>query len=129
MDTDPGRDPAEQSPGRARRILVVDTDSACVALLEQWLTDAGFEVLHDPDVGVSLDLAIVDVPQPRSGATQAFRRIAQRHPGTPILAVSSAFFPGIEHCTAAPGILGVAGVLAKPMSREALLNQLRRLLG
>jgi hypothetical protein len=42
--------------------------------------------------------------------------------------VSTAFFPGIEHCTAALRILGVNAVLAKPMSRDALLNQLRRLL-
>jgi CheY-like chemotaxis protein len=128
MDTDPARDIAEQSLRRARRVLVVDTDRACVALLDQWLTDAGFEVVHDADAAVSLDSAIVDLPQPRSGGTQALRRIAQSHPGTPILAVSSAFFPGIEHCTAAPRILGVAAVLAKPMSREALLNQVRRLL-
>jgi len=129
MNTDPGRDPLEPPTPRARRILVVDADSACLELVDQWLADAGFDVVHDADAGAPLDSAIVDVPQPRSGATQAFRRIAQRHPGTPILAVSSAFFPGIEHCTAAPRILGVAGVLAKPMSREALLNQLRRLLG
>lgn len=128
MDTDPGREVPEKSPRRARRILVVDADSACVALLEQWLTDGGFEVVQNADVGASLDSAIVDVPQPRSGGTQALRLIADRHPGTPILAVSSAFFPGIEHCTAAPRMLGVDAVLAKPMSREALLNQVRRLL-
>jgi CheY-like chemotaxis protein len=128
MDTDLGRDTPKQSPRPARRILVVDADSACVALLEQWLTDGGFEGVHDADAGASLDLAIVDVPQPRSGGTHALRLIADRHPGTPILAVSSAFFPGIEHCTTAPQMLGVDAVLAKPMSREALLNQVRRLL-
>lgn len=85
-------------------------------------------MVQNADVGASLDSAIVDVPQPRSGGTQALRLIADRHPGTPILAVSSAFFPGIEHCTAAPRMLGVDAVLAKPMSREALLNQVRRLL-
>jgi DNA-binding response OmpR family regulator len=128
MDTDPGRDLAEPSPRRTRRILVVDADRACVALLEQWLTDAGFEVVHDAAVDAALDSAIVDVPQPRSGGTRALRLVADRYPGTPILAVSSAFFPGIEHCTAAPRVLGVDAVLAKPMSREALLNQVRRLL-
>jgi Response regulator containing CheY-like receiver, AAA-type ATPase, and DNA-binding domains len=128
MNTDFGRDIPDQSSRRAGRILVVDADSACVALLEQWLTDAGFEVVHDADAGAPLDSAIVDVPQPRSGGTQAVRLIADRHPGTPILAVSSAFFPGIEHCTAAPRMLGVDAVLAKPMSREALLNKVRRLL-
>lgn len=128
MNADPGRDSPEQAPRRARRILAVDADSACVALLEQWLTDGGFEVVPDADVGAPLDVAIVDIPQPRSGGTQAVRLIADKHPGTRILAVSSAFFPGIEHCTEAPRMLGVDAVLAKPMSREALLKQVRRLL-
>jgi CheY-like chemotaxis protein len=128
MDTEPRRAGPEQPPPRARRILVVDADRDCVALLEQWLSEAGFEVLRDADAGAPVDSAIVDVPQPRSAGTQAVRLVADRHPGTPILAVSSAFFPGIEHCTAAPRLLGVDAVLAKPMSREALLNQLRRLL-
>lgn len=107
---------------------MIDADSACIALLDQWLTDAGFEVVHDADAGMSLDLAIVDLPQPRSGGPQLPARVAVKHPGTPILAVSSAFFAGIEHCTMAPRMLGVAAVLAKPMSREALLAQVRRLL-
>jgi len=128
MDTDPSGASSEPSPRRARRILVVDADRACVALVEQWLTDAGFEVVCDADAGAPLDSVVVDVPQPRSASTQAVRSVAERHPGTPILAVSTAFFPGIEHCTAALRILGVDAVLAKPMSREALLNQLRRLL-
>ena len=128
MNDDPGRDPLAPSTRRARRILVVDNDIACLALVAQWLTDAGFEVVHDADAGAPLDSAIVDVPQPRSAGAQAVRLVAERHPGTPILAVSSAFFPGIEHCTAAPRVLGVDAVLAKPMSREALLNQVRRLL-
>jgi len=128
MNTDPGRDPPEPSTRRARRVLLLDADGACLALLEQWLTDAGLEVVHDAEAGAPLDLAIVDVPQPRSDGTRAVRLVADRHPGTPILAVSSAFFPGIEHCTAAPRMLGVGAVLAKPMSREALLNQMRRLL-
>ncbi len=128
MNTDSGRDPLEPSTPRARRILVVDADSACLALVDQWLADAGFDVVHDADAGAPLDSAIVDVPQPRSAGAQAVRLVAARHPGTPILAVSSAFFPGIEHCTAAPRLLGVDAVLAKPMSREALLNQMRRLL-
>jgi DNA-binding NtrC family response regulator len=128
MDTDSRRGLPEPSPRRARRILVVDADRDCVALLEQWLTDAGFEVVHQADAGAPLDCAIVDVPQPRSGGAQAVRVVADRHPGTPILAVSSAFFAGIEHCTAAPRMLGVEALLAKPMSREALLNQVRRLL-
>ena len=128
MNTDSGRDPPEQPLPRAPRILVVDADSACAALLEQWLSEAAFDVVHDADVGAPLDLAIVDVPQPRSGGTRSVRLIADRHPGTPILAVSSVFFPGIEHCTAAPRMLGADAVLPKPMSRETLLHHVRRLL-
>lgn len=128
MNTDPGRDTPDPSAPRAPRILVVDADSACVALLGQWLTEAAFDVVNDTELGAPLDLAIVDVPQPRSGGTRSVRLIADRHPGTPILAVSSAFFSGIEHCTTAPRMLGVDAVLAKPMSRETLLHHVRRLL-
>ena len=116
--------------GTAPRILVVDADCACLALLDQWLFEEGLTVVHEEttDRFGAIDLAIVDVPQPRQGGKQAIERVAARHPKTKILALSSAFFPGIEHCPMTARALGVNGVLAKPMAREALMREVRRLL-
>lgn len=124
--------PNPAAGGPAARILVVDADVSLLALLDQWLAVEGSEVVHqratDSDPQGPIDLAIVDVPQPRLGAAQAIARIVGLHPDTPILAVSSAFFPGIERCSTAAQALGVSGVLAKPMSREALVAKVRALL-
>lgn len=121
------RDPAA-SP-TLPRILVVDADDAMRALLDQWLGDEGFEAVHagSADSG-AVELAIIDIPQPRQDGASRVQAIAGNYPQVPVLAVSSAFFPGIERCPVATSRLGVAAVMAKPMSREPLMREVRRLL-
>ena len=107
------------------QVLVIGADSALYGLIEEWLAAAGCSVTaghatHDPVLRPP-DLVIVDVPFPRQGGLESLRRAAREHPGTPILALSSAFFAGIESTGAVARTLGVAGALPKPLTRETLL--------
>ena len=113
------------------RILVVDTDRALLGLLEEWLGPCGRVVEADQDGarnGERFALLIVDVPQPRRGGMELLQRLAGEHPGTPIIALSSTFFPGIESTGGVARTLGVACVLPKPVGRESLLTAVRSLL-
>jgi CheY-like chemotaxis protein len=116
-------------------VLVVDTDRALLGLLEEWLDLCGCAVVSNQDreaccahEGHRFALVIVDVPHPRRGGIELLQRIAHEHPGAPILALSSTFFPGIDSTGAVARTLGVACVLPKPVGRESLVNAVQSLL-
>jgi len=113
----------------AVRILVADADCALYGLLEEWLADAGYELAGtcapDKPVHDGYDLIVVDVPFPRADV-DVLKMLRQEHPGTPIIALSSHFFPGVEKTGALARELGVAAVLPKPLTREALLAAAQR---
>ena len=115
----------------APRVLVIDADCALTGLLDEWLCALGCTVVHGGsagDAGGPFDAAIVDVPYPRQGGVDLVGRVAARHPATPILALSSTFFARIECHGPVARALGVACVLPKPATREALTNAVRNLL-
>lgn len=118
------------APDAARRVLIVDADPALRGLLEAWLSEHGWGVLDESGTAQDgFDLAVVDVPFPRRGGSVVLKRVAKKHPGVPILVLSSGFFACVESDGAVARALGVAGVLPKPVSREALIAAARRLLG
>jgi CheY-like chemotaxis protein len=112
---------------RRPKILVVDADPALLGLLGEWLVDLG-EVSARRGDSETCDLLVVDVPYPRQGEGNPLRRLADTHPGTPVLALSPTFFAGIDTHGAVARALGVAGVLPKPVRREALVAAVRHLL-
>jgi CheY-like chemotaxis protein len=103
------------------RVLLVDADPALAQLLEEWLSREGCVVVQERP-----DLVVVDLPFPRERGAEVIERLARAHRGTPIIALSSNFFAGIESSGAVARSLGVACVLAKPLTREALLDALRQ---
>jgi DNA-binding response OmpR family regulator len=115
----------------AVRILVADADCALYGLLEEWLAGTGYELAGAcaPDASArnGYDLIIVDVPFPRADV-DVLNMLRHEHPGTPIIALSSSFFPGVERTGAVARDLGVAAVLSKPLTREALLAAAQRVL-
>lgn len=119
------------TPGAAPRILVVDADRLTLGLLEEWLRTAGYEVVKgrtdDAVAPQGVALAIVDVPFARSGV-ERLQRFAGRHAGTPILALSPTFFSNVQCRGDCARSLGVAGVLPKPIAREALIAAIEGLL-
>lgn len=121
--------PEDAGPTRAPVVLVVDADAPLFGLLQAWLSTEGCVVLDERDAARErVDLVIVDLPFPRQAGVDSVRHIAQRHPMAPILALSSTFITGIECCGPVARELGVACALPNPVSREALLSSVRRLL-
>ncbi|WP_280151177.1 hypothetical protein [Piscinibacter sp. XHJ-5] len=113
-------------------LLVRDTDRATLELLREWLTEAGWEVVEDgtrPEDAPPkrFHLVLIDVPFPRRGCSTPLQCIAAEHAGTPVLALSATFHAGVEPCGAVARSLGVAGVLPKPVRRDALLAMVRSL--
>jgi CheY-like chemotaxis protein len=125
-----GRTPASTTP--APRVLVVDADRALFGLIQEWLSAEGCVVLAQcgaaPEEAEPFDLVIVDVPYPRDCGVDSISRLSKRHPMTPILALSSTFFARIECCGPVARALGVACVLPTPVSRQALIDAVRRVL-
>ncbi len=129
--------PADASPatdaGAATLIEVVGADRVTLALLQEWLRAAGYRVVERDGEGERAPtrpaLTIADVPFARQGAPELLRRIAQPHPGTPVLALSPTFFGNVRCDGDCARKLGVAGVLPKPLTREALLAAVDRILG
>jgi two-component system chemotaxis response regulator CheY len=117
-------------------VLVVDADPATLGLLQEWLGAAGFCVVeqHAGRSGASragasrFDLAIVDVPFPREGGLETLQHLARDYPETPVLVMSSTFFPNIGCSGPCAKALGVAGCLPKPVPRDTLIGAVRRLL-
>jgi DNA-binding response OmpR family regulator len=116
------------------RVLVVDTDRALLGLLEEWLGGCGCTVVSDLDArspsahSAPFALVIVDLPHPRRGGADLLHRIAADHPRTPIVALSSTFFSGIDCTGGVARALGVACVLPKPVARESLVAAIQSLL-
>lgn len=124
--------PAPASTIPAPRVLVVDADRALFGLIEEWLQSEGCAVVAqggaDRLEDESFDLVIADLPYPRDCGVDSISRLSKRHPMTPILALSSTFFARIECCGPVSRALGVACVLPKPVSRQALIDAVRRAL-
>lgn len=113
-------------------IRVIDADRATLDLLQEWLTSAGFAIANgnegDSAASGPAALAIVDVPFTRHGGPEVIRRVAAQYPGIPIIALSSTFFSNVKCGGNCARALGVAGVLPKPVARDALIDAIRNLL-
>ena len=123
--------PATEVATLRSRALIVDADPALAALLEEWLADCGCSVASGSSGGEAVpgtfDVIVLDVPYARRAGLEHVRRVALQHPGTPIIALSSSFFAGIDCTGAVARSLGAASVLPKPLAREALTAAVRRL--
>lgn len=113
-------------PELPRRARVLQADPALAGLLQEWLAEAGCAVVGERDPA---DLILIDVPVIRWGGLDGLRRLAADNPGTPVLALSSSFLPGAGNGGSLASYLGVAAVLPKPVTREALLGVVQRLVG
>ena len=111
------------------RILVADADCTLFALLEEWFAGSGWVLAGacqpDDPAADGYDVIVLDIPFPRQGGHEMVKALAAEHPGTPIVALSSNFLPGVEACGSVARELGVASVLPKPVSRDALTAAVR----
>ena len=115
------------------RIVIIEEDTLMRRLLAEWLIAEGYSVrtagTGDAQSLDRADLVIVDVYMPRSGGAERLGAIKAAHPGTPLIAISGQFRPGlVGSCTAADA-LGVRQVIAKPFSRRDLLAAVNGVIG
>ena len=101
------------------------------ALLQEWLSEAGYEVRAAPpgmDLGKA-GLVIVSVYMPKHSGPQLVRTIQAAHPGTPLIAISGQFRAGLSAVGATAQTLGVRQVIAKPFTCSDLLAAVRAIIG
>lgn len=103
------------------------------ALLQEWLCGAGYRIHVATPLGTELagraDLLIVSVYMPKRAGAQLLREIQAAHAGTPLIALSGQFRGGLSSAGATAQSLGVAQVIAKPLTRDALLGAVHAMIG
>jgi len=102
-------------------------------LLHEWLTADGYAVceqrLHEAPAGDRTDLVIVDLHMPRQSGIEVVRAVQLAHRGTPVIAISARFRPGLDRSSWAAQALGVRQLIAKPFTRGDLLEAVRAVIG
>jgi two-component system OmpR family response regulator len=114
-------------------ILIYEENDLMRALLQEWLSGAGYRVRAGPpsrmrDLGRA-GLVIVSVYMPKHSGPQVVREIQAAHPGTPLIAISGQFRAGLSTVGATAQTLGVQQVIAKPFTCTDLLVAVRAIIG
>jgi CheY-like chemotaxis protein len=114
-------------------ILIIEDDDLMRALLQEWLSEAGYSIragaLRDAPGGDAPELVIVGVCMPRDAGTELIRAARDAYPDAAMIAISGQFRPGLAGSCAAARTLGVQQVIAKPFTRGALLDTVRAAIG
>ena len=114
-------------------IVIIEEDTLMRELLGEWLTSAGYSVRAAAPGAASgqdrADLVIVDVYMPRHEGAARLQAVKAAHPGTPLIAISGQFRPGLLGSCAAADALGVRQVIAKPFSRSDLIAAVHSVIG
>jgi DNA-binding response OmpR family regulator len=113
--------------------MIYEEDYLTRALLQEWLSQAGYRVRvgrgRDANLDRPADLVIVNVYMPKDAGAQWVRDIQAAHPDTPIIAISGQFRSGLCSDGATAQTLGVRQVIAKPLIRADLLEAVRGMIG
>src|SRR5438874_7069372 len=113
-------------------ILVYEEDDLMRALIHEWLREAGYRVRALPARDAQpreADLVIASISSPRDAGAQRVHEIKVMHPDTPLIALSGQFRSGLSAAGATAEALGAQQVIAKPLSRGALLEAVRAIIG
>jgi len=105
-------------------IVIYEADDLMRGLLQEWLTCAGYRVSAVTPCGpapLEADLVIANIEMPKHMGSRATDKIRAAYPGTPIIAISAQFRAGLSTGGTTAQALGVAQVIAKPLTRNALL--------
>ena len=120
-------------PGRSRRVLLVDDDSAVREVTASMLHDLGCSVVEAGSGGAALDiigrdpepfdLMVLDYAMPGMNGTEVARAIGERKPNLPVL-----FVTGYADLSALRE-MGEDRIVQKPFRNEELSEKVRRLIG
>lgn len=119
--------------GSPTLVLVVEDDLVSSALIDGFLTEAGYQVVSVADGADALlqlgrrqfDLLILDINIPTLSGLKLFEIMVQKQIHTPALFITG--MPGTEVETQSME-MGAAGFLRKPISKEVLLPKVRGIL-
>lgn len=114
-------------------ILLVEDDLVSSALLENYLAEAGYEVVIAPDGGHALlelgrhrfDLLILDINLPTLSGTRVFEIMLQKQIEAPALFITGMSGTEVETQSLE---MGAAGFLRKPIAKDVLLHRIRGIL-
>jgi DNA-binding response OmpR family regulator len=114
-------------------IVIYEENDLMRALLQEWLSDAGYRVRVASarcmwNLGRT-GLVIVSVYMPKHSGPQLVREIQAAHPGTPVIAISGQFRAGLSAVGTTAQTLGVQQVIAKPFTCSDLLVAVRAMIG
>jgi CheY-like chemotaxis protein len=111
-------------------IVIYEADDLMRSLLKEWLTGAGYRIAVATPSGPppSADLVIANVCMPKQAGSRVAAEIRAAHPGTPIIAISAQFRADLSSAGTTAQSLGVAQVIAKPLSRDTLLAAVRAII-
>jgi DNA-binding NtrC family response regulator len=114
-------------------IVIYEEDELMRALLQEWLSGAGYTLQVGTEFPVSAadtaDLVIASIYMPKRAGAQLIKAIQAAHPGTPLIALSGQFRGGLSSAGATARCLGVAQVIAKPLTRDTLLQAVNAMMG
>jgi two-component system OmpR family response regulator len=114
-------------------IVIYEEDALTRALLQDWLSQAGYRVRCGVSCQAAHDapckLVIVSVFMPKHAGAEVVQNIRAAHPDTPVIAISGQFRPGLTADGTTAQVLGVRLVVAKPLCRQDLLGSVRGILG
>lgn len=114
-------------------IVIYEADDLMRGLLREWLTGAGYRVGAAtpcaPPPHEAADLVIMNIGMPKYAGARGTDKIRAAHPGTPIIAISAQFRSDLSTAGTIAQSLGVDQVIAKPLSRAALLAAVRAMIG
>jgi len=120
------------STGKAN-ILLVDDDPEVSEVLELMLSQMGHRVTVAAQGAVAIalfehsdyDLVITDLGMPDISGWEVAKAVKQKKPETPVVLITGW---GVQLDSKEMSKSGVDGVIAKPFSKQALLDQLSRLM-
>ncbi len=114
-------------------IVIYEADDLMRGLLQEWLAGAGYGVSAvtpcDPPSWVPADLVIVNIEMPKQTGSRVADKIGAAHPGTPIIAISAQFRADLSTAGTTAQSLGVVQMIAKPLTRHALLMAVSDIIG
>lgn len=129
--------PAQKSTslrGNNEYILIVDDEESLARILGRLLQNLGYQVTVHTQSAAALDFfdknpnrfdaALIDLHMPRPGGIDVARLIHAKRPDLPIF-IMSGFSDALGNIV--PEELGIVGILQKPVTRDTLATELRRI--
>jgi DNA-binding response OmpR family regulator len=114
-------------------IVINESDDLMRGLLQEWLTAAGYRVSavkpREIPIQAVADLVIVDIEMPKHAGSRAADKVRAAYPETPIIAISAQFRADLSTDGTIAQTFGVARVIAKPLTRHALLVAVSAIIG